>query len=97
MFLTLTSCVYQPLPDIKDRANSLLSQVSKKINHAPWEPLFLVESSNEAARPASSCLSAGMTSARALDTGRTAEKTCQCPGASLLRRSGVVLSESLEL
>ncbi|TNN27271.1 hypothetical protein EYF80_062585 [Liparis tanakae] len=35
MFLTLTSRVYQPLPDIKDRrANSLSSQVSKKINHA---------------------------------------------------------------
>lgn len=41
MFLTLTGRVYPPLQDIKGRrANSLSSQVSKKINCALWEPLF---------------------------------------------------------
>lgn len=77
MFLTLTGRVYPPLQDIKGRrANSLSSQVSKKINCALWEPLFPKKSKKkkkntipEASPPASSCLSLGMTSAQGPVTG----------------------------
>lgn len=78
MFLTLTSRVDQPLQDIKEcRPNSLSSQVSSKINHALWEPLFprgatphihTLTKKMQPPRLASSCLSAGMTSAPGLVT-----------------------------
>lgn len=93
LFLTLTSRVYQTLQDIEDRSpNSLSSQVSKKINSAPQEPVFSKMSKNansDVARTAGSCLSAAMTSVWGLVTG-TAGWPLQRPGASPVMRSRVV-------
>lgn len=103
MFLTLTSRVYQPLQDLKDRrANSLSSQVSKKINHALWEPLFPEESKK---RNPWGCSAGQQLSLRGHDLSpgsgyrhgwAAAEKTrpgaCQLPRSSANRNVGNVSS-----